>query len=96
VDATKKTEMLQAAVKALNDIAKPDAGTNDDKVQYVQDLNNLGYQLAKVFKELAKENESAALALAEQLKQPDLRTYARLGCAIGLDSLLASKPPKST
>ncbi len=98
VDTTKKPEMLQAAVKALNNIDRPEASANGDNLpyfQYIHDLDNLGYQLAKTFKELTKADESAALALAEQLKKPDLQTFARLGIIIGLDNLITPKTPKT-
>lgn len=90
VDGFKKTDLLLTGINALNNFAKLDHGPNDKTAyqDYVQRLDNSGYELTKGFKGLTEKNENDALALVEKLQQPDLRTFAWIGILLGLDRLL--------
>jgi hypothetical protein len=90
VDVTKKTDLLLSGINSLNNIPKPDAGARDKTAHqnYVQRLDNGGYELTKGFKGLTKIDENSALALVEKLQKPDLRTFALIGILVGLDGLL--------
>lgn len=90
-DESAKAGLLETAVKALNTIPRPDRDARNKKPyqQYLRNLDNTGYQLIRVFGELAKGDEVGALALCENLRQPDLRTYALIGALQGLDASLA-------
>ncbi len=90
VDVTKKTDLLLSGINSLNNIPKPDAGARDKAAHqnYVQRLDNGGYELTKGFKGLTKIDENSALALVEKLQKPDLRTFALIGILVGLDGLL--------
>ncbi|HKV35368.1 MAG TPA: hypothetical protein VJP89_13620 [Pyrinomonadaceae bacterium] len=89
VDLSKKAELLLAGVNALNNIAAPDAGVRDNTIyqNYVQRLDNSGYELTKGFSGLTKQDENSALALVERLQKRDLRTFALIGILTGLDQL---------
>ena len=89
VDESRKADLLLSALKALNNLSKPDANGRDNTYQtYVQRLDNVGYELTKGFKGLTKQDENDALALVEKLQKPDLRTFALIGILMGLDGLL--------
>lgn len=90
VDGSKKADLLLSGLKALNNLLKPDANARDKTIyqSYVQRLDNAGYDLAKGFTGLTKQDENAALALVEKLQKPDLRTFALIGILLGLDGLL--------
>jgi len=89
-DETAKAGFLETAVKALNSVSRPDrdAGNKKPYKQYLRNLDNTGYQLIRVFGELTKRDEVGALALCENLRQHDLRTYAFIGALQGLDASL--------
>ncbi|HVG38063.1 MAG TPA: hypothetical protein VM870_02180, partial [Pyrinomonadaceae bacterium] len=91
-DEAQKAGLLESAVKALNNVPRPDSGASDMKPYhvYVRNLDNTGYQLTRGFKELTKKDENEAFALAEKLHKPDLRTFATLGVLLGIDDLLAN------
>ena len=88
-------EQLSSAIKALNNLSKPDANARDKTIyqSYVQRLDNTGYELTKGFKGLTKQDENGALALVEKLQKPDLRTFALIGILLGLNELL-TQPAK--
>lgn len=89
VDGSMKADLLLSALKALNNLSKPDANGRDKTYQtYVQRLDNVGYELSKGFNGLTKKDENEALALVEKLQKPDLRTFALIGILTGLDGLL--------
>jgi hypothetical protein len=93
VDGSKKAELLSSGLKALNNLSKPDVNARDKAIyqNYVQRLDNTGYELSKGFKGLTKQDEIAALALVERLEKPDLRTFALIGILRGLDELLTER-----
>ena len=90
VDPTKQPELLLAGVNALNNLTAPDVSTRDKTIyqQYVQRLDNAGYELTKGFTVLTKQDENSALALVEKLQKRDLKTFALIGILQGLDGLL--------
>ena len=90
VDGSKKADLLLSGLKALNNLSKPDTNARDRTIYqtYVQRLDNTGYEVAKGFKGLTRQDENAALALVEKLQKPDLRTFALIGILQGLDGLL--------
>src|SRR5215210_120515 len=93
VDVSKKAELLQAGIKALNNLSKPDTGVRENSMSYqdyVRVLDNTGHELTKGFKALSKQDENGALALVEKLEKPDLKTFALIGILLGLDGLLPS------
>ncbi|MET0648507.1 MAG: hypothetical protein ABW208_17990 [Pyrinomonadaceae bacterium] len=93
-DESAKAGLLEAAIKALNGVTRPDRNAGDKKLyqQYLRGLDNTGYQLIRGFRELAKKDEIGALSLSENLRQPDLRAFALIGVLQGLDaSLVAAK-----
>lgn len=89
VDLSKKAELLLGGINALNNIAAPDAGVRDNTIyqNYVQRLDNSGYELTKGFSGLTKQDENSALALVERLQKRDLRAFALIGILLGLDQL---------
>lgn len=89
VDPSKKADLLLSGTNALNNLAAPDAGARDTTVyqNYVQRLDNSGYELTKAFNGLTKQDENSALALVEKLQKRDLRTFALIGVLLGLDQL---------
>ena len=91
-DESRKAALLELAVKALNNVSKPDSSAGDKKPyqQYVRNLDNTGYQLVRGFKELTKKDENGAAALVEKLQKPDLRTFATIGILLGMNDLLAN------
>jgi hypothetical protein len=94
-DVQKKGELLQSAIKALNNLPKPDSGERDPKSSYqnyVRVLDNTGYELTKGFQALASKDQDGALALIDKLQKPDLRTFALIGVLQGLEGLLAAAP----
>lgn len=90
-DESAKADLLATAVKALNGVSGPDRDAGDKKLyqQYLRSLDNTGYQLIRVFEALTKKDEVGALALCENLRRRDLRTYALVGVLQGLDASLA-------
>lgn len=94
VDGSKKADLLLSGIKALNNLAKPDANARDRTAHqtYVQRLDNSGYELTKGFKGLTKQDENSAMALVERLQKLDLRTFALIGILLGLDELLTAQP----
>lgn len=90
VDASRKSELLLAGINALNHLAKPEVNARDKTTyqNYVQRLDNSGYELTKGFHGLTKQDENDALALVEKLQKRDLRTFALIGILLGLDQLL--------
>lgn len=93
-DESAKTSLLGSAVKALNSVPRPDRKAGDKKLyqQYLRSLDNTGYQLIRGFGELTRKDEVGALALCENLRQPELRAFALIGALQGLDaSLVAAK-----
>lgn len=93
-DESAKTRLLESAVKALNSVPRPDRKAGDKKLyqQYLRSLDNTGYQLIRGVRELTKKDEVGALALCENLRQPELRAFALIGALQGLDaSLVAAK-----
>jgi hypothetical protein len=93
-DESAKTSLLESAVKALNSVPRPDRKAGDKKLyhQYLRSLDNTGYQLIRGFGELTRKDEVGALALCENLRQPELRAFALIGALQGLDaSLVAAK-----
>jgi len=93
VDRSKKAELLSSGLKALNNLSKPNADARDKTIyqNYVQRLDNTGYELSKGFKGLTKQDETGALALVDKLQKPDLRTFALIGMLRGLDELLTER-----
>ena len=93
VDRSAKADLLASGVKALNNLSPPDANARDKTVyqNYVQRLDNVGYELSKSFKGLTKQDETAALALVEKLQKPDLKTFALIGIVQGLDEVLQNQ-----
>jgi len=89
VDLSKKAELLLAGVNALNNIGAPDVGGRDNTIyqNYVQRLDNSGYELTNGFSGLTKQDENSALALVERLQKRDLKTFALIGILMGLDQL---------
>jgi hypothetical protein len=89
VDSSKKADLLLSGINALNNIAAPDVGARDKTTyqNYIQRLDNSGYELTKGFNGLAKQDENSALALVERLQKRDLRTFALIGILLGLDQL---------
>lgn len=89
-DESQKAPLLESGIKALNNLPKPDSGVSDRKPyeQYVRNLDNAGNELRKSFKGLTKKDENGAIALAEKVQKPDLRTFAMIGILQGLDELL--------
>ncbi len=91
IDESKRAQLLLSAIKALNGFNKPNA--SDEQVQeFVRNLDNTGYQLSRSFKELAKTDENSAISLVDQLKKPDLRTFALIGVLQGLSETLKKTP----
>lgn len=90
VDSTKQADLLLSGINALNTFAKPEAGGRDKTSyqDYVQRLDNSGYELTKGFNGLTKQDENSALALVEKLQKRDLRTFALIGVLLGLNHLL--------
>jgi hypothetical protein len=90
VDASRKADLLSSGLKALNNLSKPDANARDKTryENYVQRLDNTGYELSKSFKGLTTQDEIVALGLVEKLQKPDLRTFGLIGILQGLDELL--------
>ena len=90
VDGSRKADLLLSALKALNNLSKPDADGRDKTIYqtYVRRLDNVGHELTKGFKGLTKQDENEALALVEKIQKPDLRTFALIGILLGLDKLL--------
>jgi hypothetical protein len=90
VDPARKADLLSSGLKALNNLSKPDANARDKTSyeNYVQRLDNTGYELTKGFKGLTKQDEIVALGLVEKLQKPDLRTFGLIGILQGLDELL--------
>lgn len=94
VDGSKKADLLLSGIKALNNLAKPDANAQDRTVyqSYVLRLDNSGHELTKGFRGVTKQDENSAMALVERLQKPDLRTFALIGILLGLDELLTTRP----
>lgn len=90
VDGSKKTDLLLSAIRALNNLSRPDMDGRDKNFYqtYVQNIDNAGYELSKGFKGLTNQDENGALGLVEKLQKPDLRTFALIGILLGLDGLL--------
>jgi hypothetical protein len=90
VDSTKQAELLLAGINALNNLSTPDINARDKTIyqDYVQRLDNSGYELTKGFNGLTKQDENSALALVEKLQKRDLKTFALIGILQGLDGLL--------
>ena len=93
IDESKKADLLLSGIKALNNLSKPETDAGDKAIyqDYVQRLDNLGYELTKGFKGLTKQDENAALGLVEKLQKPDFRTYALIGILFGLQELTTIK-----
>jgi hypothetical protein len=74
----------------LNKLTNAETSERDNTIykEYVQRLNNSGYELIRGFKQLTKQDENSALALVEKLQKPDLRTLALIGILQGLSALL--------
>jgi hypothetical protein len=91
-DEPAQARMLEGAVKALDSLAPPDKSASNKKLyqQYLRSLDNAGYQLIRGFEGLAKKDETSALALCENLRWRDMRTYALIGTLQGLDESLAA------
>jgi hypothetical protein len=91
VDGSKKASLLLSGINSLNNLPKPDPGAHDETIyqNYVERLNNAGYELTKGFTGLTKQDENGALALVEKLQKPDLKTFALIGILLGLDGHLA-------
>ncbi|HXQ69097.1 MAG TPA: hypothetical protein VN844_01305, partial [Pyrinomonadaceae bacterium] len=89
VDSSRKPDLLLSGINALNNLAAPDVGARDKTIyhNYVQRLDNSGYELTKAFNGLTKQDENSTLALVERLQKRDLRTFALIGILLGLDQL---------
>lgn len=89
VDVSKKADLLLSGIAALNNIARPDDGARDQTTyqNYIQQLDNSGYELTKGFTGLTKQDDNSALALVEKLQKRDLKTFALIGILLGLDQL---------
>jgi len=90
VDLSKKADLLLSGIKVLNKLTNAETSERDNTIykEYVQRLNNSGYELIRGFKQLTKQDENSALALVEKLQKPDLRTLALIGILQGLSALL--------
>lgn len=90
VDGSKKANLLLSGINALNNLAKPDPGAHDETPyqNYVERLNNAGFELTRAFTGLTKQDENGALALVEKLQKPDLKAFALIGILLGLDGHL--------
>ena len=90
VDESKRAPLLLSAIKALNNFNRPTGAPADQTLlqEYVRNLDNTGYQLSRGFKELARTDENAAIALVDELQKPDLRMFALIGVLQGLNELL--------
>jgi len=91
-DESAKPRLLEAAVKALDRVTRPDANARDRKPfqEYLRELNKTGYLLSSAFRGLARKDEAGALGLSGRLQKPDLRTFALVGILQGLDDSLAA------
>ena len=92
VDRSKKADLLLSGIKALNNLIKPETDAGD----YVQRLDNLGYELSKGFKGLTKQDENDALGLVEKLQKRDLKTFALIGILLGLEELTTRPRPSKS
>jgi len=92
VDESRKTDLLQSGIKALNNLSQPNPNGREKTIYqtYVQHLDNAGYELTKSFKSVTKQDENAALALVERIQKPDLKTFALIGVVEGLNELLTT------
>lgn len=90
VDRSRKASFLLSGIKALDNVARPDAGARDktNYRDYIGRLNYLGHGLTLHFNELTKQDEYGALALVDKLQKPDFRTFALIGILSGLEELL--------
>ncbi|HKS08767.1 MAG TPA: hypothetical protein VJS13_04420 [Pyrinomonadaceae bacterium] len=89
VDSSKKADLLLSGINALNNLASPEPGARDKAVyqNYIQRLDNSGYELTRGFSGLTKQDENSALPLVEKLQKRDLRSFALIGILLGLDQL---------
>ena len=89
VDESKKAQLLISSVKVLNDLNTPTTPRDQQPYQeYLRNLDSTGYQVIRGFKALTVSNQDAAIALADQLHEPDLRPFALIGILTGLNDLL--------
>lgn len=87
VDNAVKSELLESAIKALNNVSIPDPGDAKPYQRYVWKLNGAEYQVMGRFKDLAKSSDEEALTLVETIDKPESRTFALLGILQGMREL---------
>ena len=91
-DSAEKIELLESAIKALNNVSMPERGDDLRPYQrYVWKLNGAEYQVTKQFQDLAKNSNEEALILVERIDKPESRTFALLGILQGMRDLSLSK-----
>jgi hypothetical protein len=91
VDEAGKTELIESAIKALNNVAMPDPGDAKLYQRYVWKLNGAEYQVMGRFKALAKSSNEEALTLVESIDKAESRTFALLGILQGMRELSLAK-----
>ena len=92
IDASRTGTLLESGIKTLNSVVQPDSGAPDRQThdQFVRSLSFEAQSLTMSFKTLSKTDQNRALALAEQIQKPDLRSFAMIGIILGVDQTLSS------
>jgi hypothetical protein len=88
-DGSQETELLESAIRALNDMSMPDRNAEDKKPyqRYVWKLNGTEYEVIGSFRDSTKRNEDRALAQVEKIAKPESRTFALIGVLQGVGEL---------
>ena len=81
-DESRVTEMIQAAIKAANNIPKPKIDEKPDspiRQAYAKTLADIALNVIPVFRSIAQKDEFGTLSLANGIQHQELRAFATFG-----------------
>jgi hypothetical protein len=98
IDEVRVTEMIQAAIKSINNIPQPKIEEKADSAArqaYAKTLTDIGLNIVPVFRSFAQKDEIGTFLLASGIQRREAKAFAIFGAYIGLISASESSASKS-
>ena len=98
IDEVRVTEMIQAAIKSINNIPQPKIEEKADSAArqtYAKTLTEIGWNIVPVFRSYAQKDEIGTFLLASGIQRREAKTFALFGAYIGLISASESSASRS-
>lgn len=98
IDEVRVTEMIQAAIKSINNIPQPKIEEKADSAArqaYAKTLTEIGWNIVPVFRSFAQKDEIGTFLLASGIQRREAKAFAIFGAYIGLISASESSASKS-